>query len=99
MRSLNRSVGATVKRCGSAFSIWNLRSGISFLSPPCGSLFHCVEEACNLPPHFGSTRKAAPVRTDQSDQLVTFVDWQQVVFWSSKSTGMSHPIDEQSFNV
>src|ERR1700733_2582317 len=99
MRSLNRSVGATVKRCGSAFSIWKLRSGIGFLFHNRGSLFQFVEKARNLLPDLGSTGKAAPVGANQSDQLVAFVDRQQIILWRSKSAGVPDAIDEQSFNV
>ena len=80
MRSLNRSVGATVKRCGSDFSIWKLRSGIRFLSHHRGTMFQPVEEVTDLLPDLGSTGKAPPVGANQAYQLVTLVDREHIIF-------------------
>src|ERR1700738_1993397 len=99
MRSLNRSVGATVKRCGSAFSIWKLRLGIRFLSHHRGPVFQSVEEMPDLLPDLGSAGKASPVGANQAYQLVTLVDREHIVLRSSKSPDMSNTVDEQSFNV
>src|ERR1700730_8554822 len=99
MRSLNRSVGATVKRCGSAFSIWKLRSGIRFLSNHRGPLLQSVEEMADLLPDLGSAGKASPVGANQAYQLVTVVDREHIVLRSSKPPNSSNPVDEQSFNV
>src|ERR1700730_6506420 len=99
MRSLNNSVGATVKRCGSAFSIWKLRSGIRFLAHHRGPFFQSLEEASNLLPDFGSAGQPAPVSTNQAHQFVTLVDVKQIILRSSKSADMSNPVHEQSFNI
>src|SRR5208282_1771755 len=98
MRSLNRSVGATVKRCASAFSIWKLSSGIRFL-------FHCsschgrptlqsIEELADLLPHFGSPGKPMPVRANEAHEFVTLVDREHVVLRRSISPDVSNAIHE-----
>src|SRR5271155_1761790 len=109
MRSLNTRVGATVKRWGSAFSIWKLRSGIRFLS--CrfvslrfvfyygGPLLQFVEEVADLLPDFGSAGKAAPVDANQADQLVALVDWEDEVLRRGDPARVSNPVDEQGFDI
>src|SRR3981081_695797 len=99
MRSLNNSVGATVKRCGSAFSIWKLRAGIRFLSHDRAPRFHSCEDSADLLPDFGSAGNPAPVSTNQAHQFVTLVDGKQIILRSSKSADMSNPVHEQSFNI
>src|ERR1700730_2252817 len=99
MRSVNRSVGATVKCCGSAFSIRKLRSGIRFLSHHRGPVFQSVEEVADLLPDLGSAGKPSPVGANQAYQLVTLVDREHIVLRSSKSPDMSNPVDDQSFNI
>src|SRR5580704_16621019 len=112
MRSLNSSVGATVKRCASAFSIWKLRSGILSLAGPLllfcllsddcrdgRSLFQSVEKAANFLPDLGSAGKPAPVAANQAYQFVALVDWEHVVLGSCDSSHVSHPVDQQGFNI
>src|SRR5271169_5330560 len=99
MRSLNRSVGATVKRCGSAFSIWKRRSGIGFLPDQCGPMLQSVEELADFLPDLSSAGKASPVATNQPYQLVTLIDREHVILRGRKSAGMPNSIDEQSFDV
>src|SRR5580658_8815130 len=103
MRSLNRSVGATVKRCGSAFSIWKLRSGIRFLfhdrSCHSGPVLQFVEEVADLLPDFGSAGKASPVDANQANQLVALVDWEDEVLRRGNAPDVSNPVDEQRLDI
>src|SRR5581483_11799918 len=67
-RSLKSSSGAAAKRSGSAPSTWKFKSGMR------GVLLQSGEELGDLVPHRGAARQAAPVRSDQADQLVAHVD-------------------------
>src|ERR1700675_5021616 len=72
-RSLNESVGAAANGTASALSTEKLRSGI-------GERFQLHEEVPDFLPHFSSAREPTPVRSDQADQVVAFVDRRHIVF-------------------
>src|SRR3954470_7342778 len=76
-RSLNSSVGAAAKRCGSAPSTWKFKSTMPPPSPIPDSrrpLLQAGEEEADLVPHLPPARQPSPARADQADQPVALVD-------------------------
>jgi hypothetical protein len=58
-----------------------------------------VEEVTDLLPDLNSTGKAPPVGANQAYQLVTLVDWENIIFGSRKTPDVPNAVDQQSFNV
>src|SRR5690348_17074694 len=87
-RSLNTSSGATANRCGSAPSTWNERSGTG------RSLLEVGEETVDFVPNHIAAREPSPVRADQTDQPVAFVDTDAVAL-----ARRSDSVDQKGLDV
>src|ERR1700733_7018524 len=95
MRSLNASSGAAAYGTTSAPSIVRTSSGMLALATDPGATLQRAEECADFAPHFGAAGKPAPVRADQSDQLVTLIDRHQIIFRSDTGSVVPDAIDEQ----
>ena len=83
-------------------SIW--KAQIRHGTPSCGPDFRLAmrqagEEFAQLRPHFCSAGEAFPVHANQADQLVAFVDGEQVVLGGGVSAGIAQAVDQQAFHV
>src|SRR5580658_6022 len=94
MRSLNASNGAAAYGTTSAPSIVRTSSGMLVLATDSGAALQRVEERANFAPHFGAAGKPAPMGADQSDELVTFVYWNQIIFRGDRTAVVSDAVDE-----
>src|SRR3954453_6453957 len=80
-RSLKSSSGAAAQRSGSAPSTRKFRSGMRL------AFLQAGEEATDLVPGRLTAREPSPVRPDETDELVTFVDADAVTL-----TGLTDPV-------
>src|SRR5271167_29226 len=97
--SLKASMGVAAKRTASAFSTAKLRSGTAaswrrhtLLPQPC-------EESANVAPHLATPRKTPPVSPDQAHELVTFVDWRQIVFGGGESARVPEAVYQKRLYI
>src|SRR5271155_608591 len=99
MRSLNASNGAAAYWTTSAPSIVRTRSGMLALATDSGATLQRGEERADFAPHFGAAGKPAPVGADQSDQLVTFIYRDQIIFRGDGTAVVPDAVDEQRGHV
>src|SRR5277367_1804041 len=57
------------------------------------------EESTDLCPDLGTSGEPAPVGADESDELVTLVDWRNVILGPGDAVSVPYPVDKQSFNI
>src|SRR5277367_200243 len=99
MRSLNASNGAAAYWTTSAPSIVSTKSGMRALAADSGAALQRGEKRADFAPHFGAAGKSAPVGADQSDQLVTFINRDQVIFRGDGAAVVADAVDEQRGHV
>src|SRR5271156_1424660 len=99
MRSLNASSGAAAYWTTSAPSIVRTSSGMLALATDSGAALQRVEERANFAPHFGAAGKSAPMGADQSDELVTFIYGDQIIFRGDGTAIVPDAVDEQRGHV
>src|SRR5450432_2643100 len=99
MRTLKASSGAAAYGTTSAPSMASCSSGMGSLFRNAGPALQSSEKCINFAPHFGATRKSAPVGANQANEFVAFVDGDEKVFRGSSAAGVADPIDEKSGDV
>src|SRR5580692_6985543 len=99
MRTLNDNSGAAANWTTSALSIVSTRSGMRALLTGSGSRFEMREERANFTPDFGAAGKSAPMHADQPDELVTFVDRNEIVLRGCGASDMPDAVDKQCHHV
>src|SRR5271169_4168806 len=99
MRTLNDSSGAAEYWTTSAPSIVSCKSGMHALLTETSSLLEPGKKRSNFAPDFRATGKAAPVGADQPDQLVAFIDWNQVILGRGCASNMADAINEQGGHI
>src|SRR5580658_7686403 len=98
MRSLNASNGAAAYGATSAPSIERTRSGMLALATDSGAALQRGKERADFAPHFGAAGKPAPIRADQSDELVTFIYGDEIIF-GDRTAVVANAVDEQRGHV
>src|SRR5580693_3386506 len=99
MRTLNDSSGVAANCTTSAPSVVSRRSGMRALTAQSSALLQPGKKCANLPPHFRAAGKAAPVGADQSDQLVAFIDGDQIILGRRSLSNTPDTIDQQCAHV
>src|SRR5271156_3559874 len=99
MRSLNASSGAAAYWTTSAPSIVRTSSGMLALATDSGAALQRSEKCADFAPHFGAAGKPAPMGADQSDELVTFIDGDQIIFRGDRTAVVPDAVDEQRAHV
>src|SRR5580658_3017285 len=99
MCSLNASNGAAAYCTTSAPSIVRTSSGMLALATDSGATLQRGEKRADFPPHFGAAGKPAPMGADQSDELVTFIYRDQIIFGGDGAAVVADAVDEQSGHV
>src|SRR5579863_3702229 len=99
MRTLKDNNGAAANFTTSALSIVSCNSGMRVLLAGASSFLEALKKRANLAPDFCPAGKPAPVRADQSDQLVAFVDRNEVILRGRSPSDMAHAIDEQGSHI
>src|SRR5271156_4136876 len=97
--SLKASVGVAANGTTLAPSIWKLRSGIRLSTNHVRLQSQVREKSPYLCPNLRSSRKSSPVGTDQSNELVAFINRRNVILGLRDSMGMAYPIDQQCFYI
>src|SRR5580658_5882527 len=84
----------------STLSTWKFRSGIRLLDfLNAGFRSQLGEELLDLLPHFRPAAKTFPVRANQPNELVAFVDGDDRVHCATSSARMADAIHQQRFDV
>src|SRR5258708_3896973 len=86
-RRLSASIGSAAKGMASAPSTRNVRSGIR------GPL-QLAEEVSNVLPQFSAAGQAVPLGSNQAGQLVTLIDWHDVILMHT-----IQPVDQKRFHI
>src|SRR5271155_990166 len=99
MRTLNARSGVAAYGTISAVSTASCRLGMRSLAHGYRAAFERGKESANLSPHFRASGKPMPVRSNQADQLVAFVDGNHVILRLGVAAGVAGAIDEEGGDV
>src|ERR1700674_992324 len=99
MRTLNDNRGAAENWTTSALSIVSCKSGMLDLLTETSSLLEAGKKRANLPPDFRAAGESAPVGADQTDELVAFIDWDQVILSGGCPSDVSNAINKQGRHI
>src|SRR2546423_13169050 len=99
MRTLNDNNGTAEYGTTSALSIASCKSGMAALAGERSPLLESREKSANFAPDFCAARKSAPVRADQADKLVTFIDGNEIVLRHASPSHMPDAIDKQCCHI
>src|ERR1700719_5346125 len=89
---LNSNVGTAAYCITSAPSTVSCRLGMCALTAESSSLLERSKESGDFAPNFGAAGESAPVRANQTDQLVALIDGNEVILSRSVAADMTYAV-------